>query len=224
MEQDAHTDGDGEDIAGEVGAANALDAHGRMEQKQCGAPRRWAQPLAQAAAPCSPMHWVLRGPVNPSGKLPVTVARDAGQLPIYDNHPYGSAWHQGESIGFKNYVDMTHLPRYPFGFGLSYTTFAYSDLTLSSKELAPTDTLTVSCKVKNKGTVFGTEVVQLYINDLYATMCRPVQELQGFARGSWPPVRKRSSAGTSGSGYALEGGARHTEYPLPPRIFVWRTP
>ena len=135
---------------------------------------------------------VLRGGYNPSGKLPVTVARSAGQLPIYYNHPYGSAWHQGDSIGFANYVDMSHKPRYPFGFGLSYTTFAYSNLELSAKELAPTDTLKIRCKVKNTGAVAGTEVVQLYINDPYATMCRPVQELQGFARVELEPGEEKT--------------------------------
>ena len=135
---------------------------------------------------------VLRGAVNPSGKLPVTVARCAGQLPIFYNHPNGSAWHQADSVGFPNYVDMSHKPRYPFGFGMSYTSFVYSDLALSAKELAPEDQLTVSCKVKNTGTVSGTEVVQLYINDPYATMCRPVQELQGFARVELNPGEEKT--------------------------------
>ena len=135
---------------------------------------------------------VLRGAVNPSGKLPVTVARCAGQLPIYYNHPNGSAWHQGDSIGFANYVDMSHKPRYPFGFGLSYTSFAYSDMTLSARELAPEDMLTVSCRVRNTGAVSGTEVVQLYVSDPYATMCRPVQELQGFARVDLNPGEEKT--------------------------------
>ena len=71
---------------------------------------------------------VLTGAYNPGGKLPLSVARCAGQAPIYYNHPNGSAWHQGESIGFAEYVDMPHTPRYHFGYGLSYTDFAYSDL------------------------------------------------------------------------------------------------
>lgn len=68
---------------------------------------------------------VLLGENNPSGKLPVSVAYHAGQIPVFYNHPNGSAWHQGESIGFQNYVDLTHMPRYCFGHGLSYTGFAY---------------------------------------------------------------------------------------------------
>ncbi len=71
---------------------------------------------------------VLTGAYNPGGKLPLSVARCAGQAPLYYNHPNGSAWHQGESIGFAEYVDMPHTPRYHFGYGLSYTDFAYSDL------------------------------------------------------------------------------------------------
>ncbi len=135
---------------------------------------------------------VLRGEVNPSGKLPVTVARCAGQEPIYYNHAFGSAWHQGGSVGFNDYVDLTHLPRYPFGFGLSYTNFAYSDLQLGAKTLAPTDTLEVSCKVRNTGSVSGAEVVQLYVNDPYASICRPVQELAGFTRVDLNPGEEKT--------------------------------
>lgn len=76
---------------------------------------------------------VLTGKYNPSGKLPLSVARSAGQIPIYYNHPNGSAWHQGASIGFQDYVDMPHTPRYFFGHGLSYTTFLYEDLVLEKK-------------------------------------------------------------------------------------------
>lgn len=130
---------------------------------------------------------VLRGVYNPGGKLPVSVARCAGQVPIYYNHPWGSSWHQGDSIGFTNYVDLSHRPRYPFGFGLSYTTFAYGDLRVSRREVSPDDTLEVSCRVTNTGAVAGTEIVQLYVRDLYASMCRPVQELAGFARADLEP-------------------------------------
>ena len=135
---------------------------------------------------------VLRGAYNPSGKLPITVARSAGQLPIYYNHPHGSSWHQGGSVGFTDYVDMTHLPRYHFGFGLSYTAFAYSNLQLSNKELLPTDTLEVSCNVRNTGSLSGTEIVQLYVSDPFASMCRPVQELAGFARVELEPGEEKN--------------------------------
>lgn len=80
---------------------------------------------------------VLTGAYNPSGKMPVSTAYNAGQIPVYYNHPNGSAWHQGESIGFANYVDMPHTPRYFFGYGLSYTAFAYSGFCCDRKEVRP---------------------------------------------------------------------------------------
>lgn len=135
---------------------------------------------------------VLTGRYNPSGKLPLTVARNAGQIPVYYNHPNGSAWHQGPSIGFKDYVDCPHTPRYCFGHGLTYTSFAYSDLKLSKKEVCPDEALTVSVKLKNTGDVAGTEVVQLYLRDVHASMTRPVIELQGFARVSLAPEEEKN--------------------------------
>lgn len=133
----------------------------------------------------------LLGENNPSGKLPVTVAYVAAQEPLYYNHPNGSAWHQGESIGFQNYVDMSHQPRYHFGHGLSYTEFSYSDLQLSSGEMSPLGSITVSLKLKNVGLVAGTEVVQLYIRDRYASMVRPCMELAGFRRVRLEPGQER---------------------------------
>lgn len=125
---------------------------------------------------------VLTGKVNPSGKLPVTVARHVGQIPIYYNHPSGSSWHQEGSIGFENYVDMPHTPRYYFGHGLSYTAFSYSDICLSSKEISADGEIIVSFILKNTGVFTGTEVVQLYIRDCYASIVRPAMELAGFQR------------------------------------------
>ena len=125
---------------------------------------------------------VLLGAYNPGGKLPVCVARNAGQIPIYYNHANGSAWHQGESIGFKNYVDMLHTPRYFFGHGLSYTEFVYSDLTVDKKEVRPDEELKIGVTVQNIGSWKGDEVVQLYLRDIYASMTRPVKELAGFKR------------------------------------------
>ena len=78
---------------------------------------------------------VLLGIVNPSGRLPVTVAFHAGQLPIFYNHDNGSSWHQGESIGFADYVDLSHHPRYYFGHGLSYTDFSYRDLEIAESSM-----------------------------------------------------------------------------------------
>ncbi len=130
---------------------------------------------------------ILIGDYNPSGKLPLTVARNAGQLPIYYNHLNGSAWHQGMSVGFTDYVDAPHLPRYCFGHGLSYTNFAYSDIVISKKEVSSDQELEITCMVKNAGNLEGTEVVQLYLQDVQASVTRPVKELQGFTRVTLNP-------------------------------------
>lgn len=125
---------------------------------------------------------VLVGEYNPGGKLPVSVAYNSGQIPIYYNHPNGSAYHQGESIGFKDYVDTPHTPRYFFGHGLSYTTFAYSDLEVSQKEVGANGQFEIALTIKNTGDAAGDEIVQMYIRDLYASMTRPAKELAGFRR------------------------------------------
>lgn len=125
---------------------------------------------------------ILTGEYNPGGKLPLCVARNAGQIPVYYNHPNGSAWHQGESIGFQNYVDMLHTPRYFFGYGMSYTDFSYSDLTLDMKEIGPDEKVRISVTVENTGDQDGEEVVQMYFRDVFASMTRPVKELAGFCR------------------------------------------
>ena len=130
---------------------------------------------------------VLVGTHNPSGRLPISVARNAGQVPIYYNHPHGSSWHQGESIGFAEYVDAPHTPRFPFGHGLSYTKFDYADLRLSSSHVEPHDTIDIDVNVTNVGDRSGTEVVQLYFADRYATVSRPVLELAGFHRVTLEP-------------------------------------
>ncbi|MDO5424191.1 MAG: glycoside hydrolase family 3 N-terminal domain-containing protein [Eubacteriales bacterium] len=134
----------------------------------------------------------LLGEYNPGGKLPVSVAWTAGQIPVYYNHPYGSSTHQGESIGFPSYVDLPHAPRYCFGYGLSYTTFEYEKLVLSGNKMAPDGVLTVSADVRNTGDVAGDEVVQLYVRDRYASMTRPNQELAGFCRVRLEPGEKRT--------------------------------
>ena len=125
---------------------------------------------------------ILTGAHDPSGRLPVSIAHNAGQVPVYYNHPHGSAWHQGYSIGFSDYVDAPHTPRYPFGHGLSYTTFDYADLTLSKHEVESGDTVDISLTVTNNGYRSGTEVIQLYVSDRFAMVSRPVLELAGFRR------------------------------------------
>lgn len=135
---------------------------------------------------------VLTGAYNPSGKLPVCVAYNAGQIQVYYNHPNGSCWHQGESVGFANYVNTPHTPRYYFGHGLSYTDFAYRDLLLDKKEVTPGEAVKVSCTIENTGTVKGTETVQLYLKDVSASMTRPVMELGGFVRADLLPGEKKT--------------------------------
>lgn len=147
----------------------------------------WTPAKYAATAVCN----VLTGAFNPSGKLPLTVARNAGQLPIYYNHLNGSAWHQSVSVGFADYVDAPHTPRYCFGHGLSYTEFVYSALSLDKEMISSDETLRISCKVKNNGTCPGTEIVQLYLQDVQASVTRPVKELQGFARVSLDPQEEK---------------------------------
>jgi beta-glucosidase len=96
-------------------------------------------------------------------------------------------WTQAPSIGFTDYVDCSHRPRYCFGYGLSYTEFEYSDLTLDKKETKPFEAVNISLKVKNTGKCDGTEIVQLYVKDIHASMTRPNKELQGFARVELQP-------------------------------------
>ena len=93
------------------------------------------------------------------------MAYNAGQVPVYYGHPWGSGWHQSESIGFPDYVDCPHRPRYHFGFGLSYTSFAYADLEISREEVPAGESVEIAFTVENTGPVPGDEVAQLYISD-----------------------------------------------------------
>jgi beta-glucosidase len=130
---------------------------------------------------------VLFGDVNPSGKLPVTVPRAEGQIPLhYDYKPTGRPADAANRFTSK-YLDLPVTPRYPFGFGLSYTTFGYSDLALSAPAIGMNDTLQVSVTVANTGRRDGTEIVQLYVRDEVASLTRPVRQLEGFRRVSLKP-------------------------------------
>ncbi len=134
---------------------------------------------------------VLLGKHSPSGKLPVSVAYNAGQVSVFYSLPYGSGWSQSESIGFPDYVDCPHTPRYPFGFGLSYTSFRYNHLELSKSEVNAGDSLEIRFTVENTGSVPGDEVVQLYLRDEFASMVRPVKELAGFLRVPLAPGQRK---------------------------------
>jgi len=135
---------------------------------------------------------VLFGDVNPSGKLPVTFPRSVGQIPIYYNAlPTGRPFEQENKYTSK-YLDLPNPPLYPFGFGLSYTTFRLSNLHLGSNSIPATGELHISVDVENTGGREGTEVVQVYVHDLVASMSRPLKELKGFERITLKPGEKRS--------------------------------
>ena len=129
---------------------------------------------------------VLFGEVNPSGRLPVTVPRHAGQLPVYYNAPRSKAYWIKNAWG-RAYVDLEPTPLYPFGFGLSYTKFDYNDLQLSAREIAATEGLDVRFRVTNAGARPGKETVQLYVTDLVSSVSTPVKQLRGFAKVDLAP-------------------------------------
>ena len=124
---------------------------------------------------------VLFGRVNPGGKLPVTFPRNAGQAPLYYNHSSTGRPPDPKNKYTSKYLDVPWTPLYPFGHGLSYTTFTIRDLKVSGGHNT-SDSLTVSALVANTGTRAGDEVVQLYVQDVVASVTRPVQELKGFER------------------------------------------
>lgn len=128
---------------------------------------------------------VLFGDVNPSGKLTTSFPRAVGQLPLYYNHKSTGRPHPDDKPYQKFtscYEDVLNGPLYPFGYGLSYTTYEYGDIKLSGDKLSKTGSVTVSVDVKNVGERDGLETVQLYIHDVYSSSTRPVQELRGFQK------------------------------------------
>ncbi len=130
---------------------------------------------------------ILFGDTSPGGKLPVTFPRHVGQLPIFYNHkPSGMKSHW-----YGDYVSEKATPLYPFGHGLSYTTFEYSQLSIKRKQAARGETVDVSLKVTNTGDIRGDEVVQLYIRDEFASVPRPMKELKGYARVALRPGESR---------------------------------
>jgi beta-glucosidase len=121
---------------------------------------------------------VLLGKYNPSGKLPMTFPRSDRQLPIYYNHFSTGRPGPKKEVFWSHYIDEAHTPLYEFGYGKSYTTFAYSDLQVISLR----DTVRVKVKLTNTGSVGGEEVAQLYIHDRFSSIVRPVRELKGFKK------------------------------------------
>jgi beta-glucosidase len=125
---------------------------------------------------------VLFGDYNPSGKLPVTFPRTVGQIPIYYNHKNTGRPGDINNRYTSKYIDLPLTPLYPFGYGLSYTTFEYNGLYLNTSKIGNKDSLDVSIKIKNNGNYDGEEVVQLYIQDLVGSVTRPVKELKRFKK------------------------------------------
>ena len=127
---------------------------------------------------------VLYGDYNPSGKLPMSFPRSVGQMPLYYNYKNtgrpGAEGRDAGSVFWSHFGDEKNTPLYPFGYGLSYSSFEYSKVEMSSNELNFNSSITVSVNVKNTGKVTGKEVVQLYIKDHFASVTRPVRELKGF--------------------------------------------
>jgi beta-glucosidase len=131
---------------------------------------------------------VLFGDYNPGGKLPISFPRKVGQIPVYYAHKPSGA----RSQFWGDYVDSSTSPAFEFGYGLSYTTFKLSNLKIQPKQARRDDKISVTVDIKNTGNRNGEEVVQLYINDLVASVTRPVKELKGFKRVGLKPAETKT--------------------------------
>ena len=205
------------DMSGEAASRSALDLPGVQEQlleavAATGTPvvlvlmngRPLILPWASDHVPAIVETWflgveagnatadVLFGDVNPSAKLPVTFPRVLGQIPLYYNHRNTGRPPDVNNKYTSKYIDVPVTPRYPFGFGLSYTTFGYSNLGLSRARALVSDTVTATVTVTNTGNREGTEVVQLYVRDEVASVSRPVRELKAFRRVTLKPGESRA--------------------------------
>jgi len=130
---------------------------------------------------------VLFGDVSPGGKLPISLPRSVGQVPVYYGHkPSG-----GRTNWWGDYSDLSAKPLFPFGHGLSYTSFEYANLKLNAAQVSPSGAIDISVDVKNSGSCAGEEVVQLYVHDPIASVTRPVKQLVGFKRIALSPNETR---------------------------------
>ncbi|WP_083236345.1 beta-glucosidase BglX [Pseudomonas sp. S3E12] len=134
---------------------------------------------------------ILFGDVNPSGKLPITFPRNVGQIPLYYAHKSTGRPPSGDERYTSGYIDEHWTPLYPFGFGLSYTSFSYSAPRLSTQRLASTQVLAVTVTVTNTGARPGEDIVQLYLRDDVASLTRPVRQLRGFRKVQLAPGEAR---------------------------------
>jgi beta-glucosidase len=179
---------------------------------------------------------LLLGDAVPSGKLTVTFPRTVGQVPIYYNHMNTGRPPTPADLGIlmgqpmnperdtSKYMDVDYTPEYPFGFGLSYTTFEYSNLRLSAASMPVDGTLTVSADITNTGSMEGEEIVQLYTRQLAASLTRPVRELKGFERLRLKPEEKRTvefRLPAADLAFYNEEGKHVTE---PGELHVWIAP
>lgn len=130
---------------------------------------------------------VLFGDYNPSGKLPVTFPKSVGQIPIFYSMKNTGRPMDPNNKYTSKYLDESNEPLYPFGYGLSYSTFTYGDVAIDKTSISPKDNLTVTCKVTNSGKYAGDEVVQLYVRDLVGSVTRPVKELKNFQKITLQP-------------------------------------
>jgi beta-glucosidase len=134
---------------------------------------------------------VLFGDYNPTGRLPVSFPRMVGQVPLYYGHKNTGRPGPESGVTWSHFTDVSNDPLYPFGFGLSYSTFSYSEPKLSANEIGRAGTLQVTVTVANTGTRAGAETVQLYVRDLVGSVTRPVKELKGFERVELKPGEAR---------------------------------
>jgi beta-glucosidase len=136
---------------------------------------------------------VLFGDYNPSGRLAITIPRGVGQLPAYYNYKLSkSYWINGGWTHTKGYVDMPGTPLYPFGYGLSYTNFQYSNLHVEPAAILPQGNAHVSVDVENTGKQAGVETVQLYVRERFTPVATPVEQLRGFERVVLNPAEKKT--------------------------------
>ena len=138
---------------------------------------------------------VLFGDVNPSGRLPTTLPRRLKDNPAYINYPgENGKVHYGEGIfvGYRYYDKKGVTPLFPFGHGLSYTRFSYSNLALSAAQVAPGEGIRISVDVENQGARAGKEVVQLYVRDVESSLMRPEKELKAFDKVMLEPGQKKT--------------------------------
>lgn len=165
---------------------------------------------------------VLLGDYNPSGKLPLTWPRSTGHLPLYYNHLATHARDDDPNFTSRYSTNETSAPLYPFGYGLSYTSFKYSKLSLSSAAVKVGKSVIASVDVENTGSFAGDEVVQLYIHQKHGSQARPVRELKGFQRVTLAPGAKKTLTFTLGRDELKHWNVAARKWIVEPAAFdVW---